>query len=159
MSLPEIAARAGVASSSLYRRWGTRENLVAEALLERSEVEIPVPDTGTIRTDLIAFATHLARFLSSRRGKAVVRAMAVLEWSEELDAARASFWEERFALAATMVHRAIERGELDPTIDVRLVLETVIAPVHLRASLLGVDPIPRIEQQIDLLLSSLRRTS
>jgi AcrR family transcriptional regulator len=158
VSLPEIAARASVAPSSLYRRWGTWENLMAEALLEQSQVAIPVPDTGSVRADLVGFAEGLAMFLASRRGRAVLRATATLDWSEELAVARARFWDDRFTLASVMVQRGIDRGELDPDTDARLLLEMLVAPLHLRQLLLGQDPTTTIEHQVDLLLGGSRRT-
>lgn len=157
VSLREIAARASVAPSSLSRRWGSAEELMAEALLEQSQVSVPVPDTGSVRTDLVAFAQGLAAYLSSPRGLAVVRTMVAAEWTESLDAARERFWDERFAFSGVIVERGIARGELDPATDPRLLLEMVVAPLHLRRHLLGQDPTEMIEQQVDLLLAGFRR--
>lgn len=157
VSLREIADRASVAPSSLSRRWGSAEQLMAEALLEQSQVSVPVPDTGSVRSDLITFAQGLAAYLSSPRGRAVVRTMAAVEWTDELDAARERFWTERFAASGVIVQRGIDRGELDPSIDPRLLLEMVVAPLHLRRHLIGQDPTALIAQQVDLLLAGSRR--
>lgn len=158
VSMATIAARAGVAPSSLYRRWGSLPNLVTEALLERSRLSVPVPDTGTVRTDLIAFAEAVAALLSSPRGGAVLRATSALEGNEGLAAARTRFWDERFALASVIVQRGIDRGELDASTDPRVLLELVVAPLHLRRLLLGQDAATTIEQQVDLLLRGAGRT-
>src|ERR671934_2008698 len=48
-----IAPRAGVGKATVYRRWSSKETLVAEAL-ERLMSAVPVPDTGTTRGDLVA---------------------------------------------------------------------------------------------------------
>ena len=157
-SLPEVAERAGVASSSLYRRWGSWENLMAEALLDQSEVNIPVPDTGALRSDLIEFAEAMATFLAAPRVVGLVRALAVVERTPELDRARTQFWDERFRLASVMVERGIERGELAADTDARFLLEMVVAPLHLRQSLLGGDPAAMIHQQVDLILNGSGRT-
>ena len=50
--LPEVARRAGVHPTTIYRRWGTKSRLVGEAILERSRPLSPTPDTGSLRTDL-----------------------------------------------------------------------------------------------------------
>ncbi|WP_194860353.1 TetR/AcrR family transcriptional regulator [Dietzia sp. SYD-A1] len=157
-SIPDIAARAGVAPSSIYRRWETRENLVAEALLTESDESIPVPDTGAIRSDLIGFAEGLAAFLASRRGTAILRAMMMIEWSEELSELRTRFWDQRFAASSVMIQRGIDRGELAPGTDARLFLQMLIAPLHLRHLLLGGDPATAIAEQVDLLLAGAGRT-
>src|SRR5438128_3514597 len=51
LAMDAIAARAGVGKATVYRRWATKETLVAEAL-ERIMRSIPVPDTGTTEGDL-----------------------------------------------------------------------------------------------------------
>src|SRR5262245_64597066 len=50
--LPEVARRAGVHATTVYRRWGAKVRLVGEALLERARPLTPTPDTGTLRSDL-----------------------------------------------------------------------------------------------------------
>src|SRR5688572_31365663 len=50
--LPEIARRAGVHPTTVYRRWDTKAKLVGEALLEQAATLSPTPDTGALRTDL-----------------------------------------------------------------------------------------------------------
>src|ERR1051325_7702158 len=51
--LERIAKRAGVNKTTLYRRWGTREVLMLEAITERASVKVPIPDTGSLRGDLL----------------------------------------------------------------------------------------------------------
>src|SRR4029453_17126372 len=51
LELPEVAVRAGVNASTVYRRWGSKTRLVGEALLERARPLSPTPDTGALRTD------------------------------------------------------------------------------------------------------------
>lgn len=53
-SIAEIARRAGVHETSIYRRWGTRAALALDAVLDTTETEIPAPDTGSLRGDLSA---------------------------------------------------------------------------------------------------------
>src|SRR5581483_3234924 len=54
LSMASIAERAAVHETSLYRRWKTKERLVLDAVNHRVAQEIPVPDTGALRSDLIA---------------------------------------------------------------------------------------------------------
>lgn len=132
---------------------------MAEALLDSSEAAIPVPDTGTIRGDLIAFAEALAAYLISPRGTALATAAVVMGQSDDFDKVRSRFWGERFLLGNTMVERAIQRGELPRGTDSRLLLEMVVAPLHLRCLLLHTDPSDSITEQVDLLLNGIRRPS
>jgi AcrR family transcriptional regulator len=138
LSLERVAQRAGVHKTTLYRRWGTREDLVLEAMLERAAQRVTVPDTGALRTDLL----ELARTAAANAGTPEVAAMAravVAEspYDERLATANRRFWAERLALDATIVERAIARGEAVPDTEPREVIESVIGPIHLRLLLTG----------------------
>jgi AcrR family transcriptional regulator len=136
LTIGELAARAGVHETSIYRRWGSRENVIIDALLSTSEALLPIPDTGSLRGDLIAFATSLGSYLNSTLGRALVRALAS-STDRAMDAPREQFWEARYVLASQMIKRAIERDEVPETTDPRLALEALIAPLNLRALLTG----------------------
>ncbi len=135
LSIGEIARQAGVHDTSIYRRWPTKEHLILDALLDSSQTHIPIPDTGALRSDLVAFATLVADYLSHPIGRALMKSMAVAGDDAPLAAARAQFWQPRFDLARTMVDRAVTRGEVPAGTDPAMVLELVIAPVHFRALL------------------------
>jgi AcrR family transcriptional regulator len=135
ISVGEIARAAGVHETTVYRRWGTAERLVIDAFLAYSHAQISVPNTGSLRQDLVAFACSVADYLDTPLGKALARAMAVANDDPQVAAARAQFWQERNVLAETMIERAVARGELPHGIDPQLVLELLVAPVHFRALL------------------------
>ncbi|WP_418005153.1 TetR/AcrR family transcriptional regulator C-terminal ligand-binding domain-containing protein [Mycobacterium sp. PDNC021] len=152
-SLPELAAHAGVAPSSIYRRWGTWENVIADALLASSQAAIPVPDTGNLRQDLIEFATSLAKYLESPRGYALTRAAgSVGTDSPDSDAARTRFWTERFQVAKMIITRGIDRNEVPATTDAALVIETIIAPLHFRRLVTHQNVRHGLAARIDLVL-------
>ncbi|MGH3166186.1 MAG: TetR family transcriptional regulator, partial [Trebonia sp.] len=50
-SVQSVAARAGVHETSIYRRWKSRENLFLDAIIDRAQAVVPVPDTGSLRGD------------------------------------------------------------------------------------------------------------
>ncbi|MEE1740342.1 TetR-like C-terminal domain-containing protein [Streptomyces sp. BE147] len=126
---------ASTARSSVYRRWRTRENLITDALLAVSDRRIPVPDTGSVREDLRAFAALVVDYLNSPLGGALARAAVITVDDPELAAAREEFWRSRLELAGVMVERGIARGELRAGTDPRVALEALIAPLHSRALL------------------------
>ncbi len=134
LTIGDVAAMAGVHETSIYRRWGSRENVIIDALLSTSEELLPIPDTGSLRADLIAFATSLESYLNSTLGNALIRALASTT-DPAMDATRERFWEARYALASQMITRAIERGEVPATTDSRLALDALIAPLNFRALL------------------------
>ena len=138
LSLERIARRAGLNPTSLYRRWGSRERLVLEAMLEQVAANVPVPDTGSLREDLLELARTAATNSARPEVAAMARAVAAqAPHDTELAAATEAFWAERLALDGAIVERAIGRGEVAPTTDPTQVIEAVIGPIHLRLLLTG----------------------
>jgi AcrR family transcriptional regulator len=131
-SIAEVACPAGVHETSIYRRWGTRERLATDALLTTGEQDLPVPDTGTLRGDLAAFATEVSQYVSTPLGLALARAMATPTGDPAIAEASARYFQTRFEIASVIVDRAIARGEIPAGADAALALEMLIAPLHFR---------------------------
>jgi AcrR family transcriptional regulator len=160
VTVAAVAGRAGVHETSVYRRWRTREDLIVDALLDRSAEQIPVPDTGSLRGDLIELARRVSGYLSLPLGRALVRMTALTVEDESLARARAEFFASRVATMRVVVQRAIDRGELPADTDARLVLELLVAPLHVRTILTGqplTEDLP--ERVVDVLLDGLRPRS
>jgi AcrR family transcriptional regulator len=158
LSLERVARRAGVNKTSLYRRWGSREQLVLEAMLERAGEHVSLPDTGSLRDDLLALATTAAANASTPEVAAMARAVAAESPRDgKLAAASRRFWAERLALDAVIVERAIERGEVGPGIEPSELIEAVIGPIHLRL-LLTHEPVDPgfIERIVDTVVDGVR---
>ncbi|WP_396905306.1 TetR/AcrR family transcriptional regulator [Mycolicibacterium phlei] len=109
-----VASRAHAARSVLYRRWPSRLELLKAVIRHRGTVDrIPVPDTGSLRGDVLALLTEFTK----RRARTVGLIAARL--GAYFDEAQGSFKELYDAFVAegpsamdTVVARAIERGEL-----------------------------------------------
>jgi AcrR family transcriptional regulator len=138
LSIEAVADRAGVHKTTVYRRWPTKADLVADALTERSEQQVPVPDTGTFAGDLAALARSVAANIGSDVGGAMARTLVAASiTSVEIAETGRAFWAERLALTGVIVERAIGRGELPPGTDSNLVIEALIGPLYVRLLLTG----------------------
>lgn len=138
LSIEAVADRAGVHKTTVYRRWPTKADLVADVLSERSEQQVPVPDTGTLGGDLVALARAVAANIGSEVGGAMARTLVAASMtSAEIAETGREFWTERLALTGVIVERAIARGELPPGTDPALVIETLIGPLYVRLLLTG----------------------
>lgn len=130
-----VARAAGVHETSVYRRWGTRENLILEALAEQLDAAMPVPDTGHVQDDLTVYFGALARLLATAQGEALLRLSA--ERDDTLPDHRLPYWTERLERGAVMVRRGVERGELAPGTDPGLVIEAISGALFTRALISG----------------------
>jgi AcrR family transcriptional regulator len=129
-SIPHVAARAGVHETSIYRRWGSREALIADAVTSRVGTEIPVPDTGSLRGDLVALLKNSIRFLGSPLGTQLVRATATAPHLGATEI-RHAYWPERFGRIAVVFTRAIARGEIADSADIALATEMLFGLPYL----------------------------
>jgi AcrR family transcriptional regulator len=157
ITVADVARRAGVHETSVRRRWRTRENLICDALLNNSEQYLPIPDTGSLREDLVAFASELAAYLATPLGRALIHAMVSTGGDPALAEARTAFWQTRYELASAMIERAVARGELPAAVDGRLALEALIAPLNFRALLTDEPPDEDLPARLtDLVLDGIR---
>lgn len=138
MSIDDVAARAGVHKTTVYRRWATKASLVTDAAIEHSAEAVPVPDTGSLLTDLQALARSVVANISSETGRRQASSLIVAAASSgELAAGLHEFWNHRIAVTAEIVERAIQRGELPADTDANLIIETVVGPLWVRLILTG----------------------
>jgi AcrR family transcriptional regulator len=133
VTMDGVARRAGVNKTTLYRRWGSKEELVLDALLELGERRVPIPDSGSLREDLLIVAREIVASVSTPEADAVVRAAAA-DPSPDSKLVRAvrAFWQVRFALLGEIVEHAIERGELPAGIDPKPLVEGLLGGIYLR---------------------------
>lgn len=135
----DVADRAGVADTSIYRRWGTLESLLTDVAVTRLNAQSPMPDTGTLAGDLHAYAAQVAREITGPDGLAVLRlTIALSNRGERGLQARDEFLAERTQFIQAMLDRARERGEHPP--DVLGVLDHIMAPMYIRV-LFGAGPL------------------
>lgn len=139
LTVEYVAERSGVHKTTLYRRWGGVDGLVAEALdpggetREAGEDAWTPPDTGTLRGDLQALAHGIVDAFTDPGTAAVPTALIAAAFQSERAAeALRGFHRERFARCGPLIARAVERGEAPAGTDAGAVVRAVSAPLFLR---------------------------
>jgi AcrR family transcriptional regulator len=131
-TIGEVADRAGVHETSIYRRWKTRGALAMDCCLHYAQATIPTPDTGSLRSDLATLLDSVVAVYSSPQGQALLR---MLTLQDANTFARHEFLQRRFDLARAIFDRAILRGEFPSDRDGMIVLEALLAPLVMRVLL------------------------
>ncbi|MEU8587029.1 TetR/AcrR family transcriptional regulator [Streptomyces sp. NPDC048664] len=132
LSIPAIAARAGVNHTSVYRRWGSREALLADVVTTRLERDSPLNDTGSLRGDLIAWAQAGVASIRTPEGRLLIRAVALsMPGGATAPGERTQQFERRIASIESIRERAVARGEVPPPLED--ILDQLIAPLYVRA--------------------------
>ena len=138
LTFEAVARRAGVHKTTIYRRWPTKPDLVADAARERSEQLVAVPDTGSLRGDLTALGRAVAANIGSDVGSPMTKTLvAAKATSPSVAEATHAFWAERLRLTGEIVTRAIAREELPVGVDTNLVIEALVGPLYVRLLLTG----------------------
>jgi AcrR family transcriptional regulator len=132
LSVEEIAAKAGVNKTTIYRRWPTKKELVHAALASFACEAAVVADTGTLRGDLLAVARGFVAFASSIVGQGIFRVIALDTAEPELATICEAIRADKEANLVAVVARAIERGEMRKTCDARLLHQMLLGPLHLK---------------------------
>jgi AcrR family transcriptional regulator len=134
MTIEDVAARAGVGKTSIYRRWETKGALALDAFLVEFLAAQPLPDTGTLAGDLLAALRAWTRTVRrSTTGRSLVSLIAAAQQDPDLAVA----WRERVVLPARaqhrhMIDRAVERGELPPGTDTDVMIDLLYGPAYHR---------------------------
>ncbi|MDA3625443.1 TetR/AcrR family transcriptional regulator [Saccharopolyspora sp. WRP15-2] len=141
LTVDNVAQRAGVHKTTVYRRWADRESLVVDALADHVAADIPVPDTGAVDTDLRELARSLVHTMTSPTGQAVLAAMlSDAARLPEIADARKRIFGDRLRRAEPVIARAVERGELPTDTDPGELLKTLAAPIYFRL-LISAEPV------------------
>lgn len=138
LTVEGVARRAGVHKTTVYRRWPDREALVVDALTEHIAADIPIPDTGSLDTDLTLLARGLVRWLTGPSGRAVIGTMlADTAHEPRLADMRRRIFRDRLRRAEPVITRAIDRGTLPAGTNAAEVIRTLVAPIYLRLLVTG----------------------
>lgn len=141
LDLAEVAARAEVGKTTVYRRWRTPTGLIADLLSDMAEQSRPRADTGSLRGDLAANARSVAGALADPRQGRLFRAVIAAATCDDTAAeALRRFYDVRLAEWSPCIADAERRGEVPAGTDPRAVLTAVSGPLYYRLLASG-DPI------------------
>lgn len=131
LDLADVARRADVGRTTVYRRWGTATALVADLLLDMAEQSSPRTETGSLLDDLKANARLVHRTLTDpRQGSLFTSIIAAATCDPQTATALHGFYATRVAEWAPCVEQAVERGEVPPGTDAHAVIRAVSAPLY-----------------------------
>ena len=134
LTVPLIAARAGVTPSTIYRRWGDLADLLADVAVERMRPDGDPADTGSVAGDLQAWVEQYRDEMSSEVGLGMMLDVLAAKGGAPVEG-RLPVPSQCGAFTAaqidTIVARGVARGEAVPEVDA--VMDTVVSPIIYRA--------------------------
>lgn len=159
LTVEGVAARAGVAKTTIYRRWRSKDELALAVLIDMVQTIVAVPELADTRAELIALLQGAVRILGKTLMGSVMQGL-VSELSTDSDLARA-FREQVVALRLgevdRLIQRGVARGEIRPGVDVSLTHDLLFGPVYYRLLLSGAPLDKKLAVRIvDAVLPALR---
>jgi AcrR family transcriptional regulator len=139
LTVEGVAARSGVAKTTIYRRWRDKDELALAAVWnDLASLHAPT-DVGDTRAELLAFVEPLVTILRTPLLGGVIRGLAseIAQDRELSSAYREQFIEPRLVQLGEVIARAVERGDLRPDTNVRLTHELLVGPVFYRLMFSG----------------------
>jgi AcrR family transcriptional regulator len=138
LAMDAIAARAGVGKATVYRRWASKEALMAEAV-EQLVRAFPLPDTGTTEGDLLAMMRGSVGMYRDPATKGLLSGLvAAMARSERIaQAVRTGFIAARRDALRRVLARGVARGDLRKGLDFELALDLLSGPLLFRALITG----------------------
>ena len=140
LTVEAVAARSGVAKTTIYRRWRDKWELALDAVMidELPRFDEPV-DVGNTRTELLTFVNSVVKMLTATPyGPAMQGLVSQIATDPELARVyRDQVVQPRLTQLAPVIARGIARGDLRPGTDVRLIHELLVGPIFYRLLLSG----------------------
>lgn len=134
LTIEAIAAKAGVSKKTIYRWWSNKAAVVMEAYAEQAALNVPIPNTGSLRADLLAFLREVfAMHKKVKFGPTMASLVAEIQTDLGLaEAFRERFITQRRAVVRQMLERAMRRGELQGNLDLEVVVDALYGPIFYR---------------------------
>jgi AcrR family transcriptional regulator len=149
--LEDVAAAARVSKATVYRRWASKQALVADAVRATlARMNPGTAETGDVRRDVELFLERSSALLNSQLGSAIRALVSEVMFDRELSAVLKLVEVERRKLIRALVLRACEAGAL--TGDVDLLVDVLVGAAYYRLLVRQTKPAPEIGPQVAALL-------
>ncbi|MEV4114773.1 TetR/AcrR family transcriptional regulator [Nonomuraea sp. NPDC049695] len=145
MTFDDVAARAAVGRTTVFRRFPTKRELLVEAFSQVSLKRFHLPDTGSVRDDLCELLTVIMREFGRPELRRLLR-QGLGEACRDSDVTGLfrDVMNRRLELISSLVDRGVERGTFPPGTDARLIADLISGVISIRVA--DGSPLPTAEE-------------
>ncbi len=131
-SVDEVARRSGVAKTTIYRHWPSREALVIDACSKITAAQ-DTPDTGSLEGDLTAILSYVAELLQTANWASVLPSIVDLaEREPQFAEVHSTIQRGHAAPLRVVLQRAIDTGALAAETDIPTTVAGLLGPLFYR---------------------------
>lgn len=135
LSIEKIASKVGCGKTAIYRRWPTKPELVAAAILDNSELG-EQPDTGDVVEDLVEHAwQNLQNFRRSKNDSGNNGLLLAMFNMDVIPIISESFMQARHAMGREIIARGVARGQVSSDLDQDLIIDALAGYTLFRITL------------------------
>lgn len=134
LTIEGIALRAGVSKATIYRWWEGKPDLIVEAYLAKAARDVPMPETGSVRQDLVELLGRLA-FALTRLGSGRTMTDFVVEAHSNSsfgDLFRSTLLASRRRAMAQVLEHGRQRGEIRPEAKPTVIIDALYGAIYHR---------------------------
>ncbi|MEC0229638.1 TetR/AcrR family transcriptional regulator [Paenibacillus alba] len=138
VTVEKIAERAQVSKATIYKWWPNKAAVVMDGYMSAATARLPVPDTGSVFSNVLIHATNVARFLISREGKIISELIGEGQFDAGLaEAYRTRYFQPRRREARLLLEQGTQSGELRANVDLEFCIDLIYGPIFYRMLLTG----------------------
>lgn len=132
-TIEAVAARAGVAKTTIYRWWPSKGALAMAGFLAETAPKISYPDSGSARADLISQLRRVASVYGGKTGRVLAAILAEGQRDPNTMAAYIEgYARPRREEAKAILSAGVKRGELRAEIDLEATVDVLYGPIYYR---------------------------
>jgi AcrR family transcriptional regulator len=161
MTIEEVAARAGVAKTTIYRRWSSKGALAIEGFLHEMSTKMYDDNSPSVVADLKAQLKRVAETFRSPTGRVIAGLIAEAQRDPEtMNAFLEGYILRRRQTTLQLFKRGLEMGEFKPGINLDMAIDLFYAPMYYRLLMnLGVYGAEDIENYVDIVVAGINATA
>lgn len=154
-TMDTLVERTGVSKTTMYKHWPSRTALIVATVRQLTATPI-TPDTGSIRSDLIAMALDSLDAYRGPRWPGLASVLEAAGHDPELHAALRSIPAAGLSQVKTLLERAVQQGQLRPGIDTETAVTVLVGAIFFRLRLADLPQVKReVPGIIDTILQGL----
>ncbi|MGC5326053.1 TetR/AcrR family transcriptional regulator [Brevibacillus sp. SYSU BS000544] len=133
LSMESIAKASGAGKQTLYRWWPTKAALVLEAIQSQCELEIPVPNHGSVRQDLLEYVQNTCNLLNGPFGSMISTLIVESQFDEDISQLfNKEFISSRREALKSILYKGVDRGEVETSKDLDFLADLCYGPIWYR---------------------------
>jgi AcrR family transcriptional regulator len=133
LTVEGIAAKCGVARSTIYRHWESVADIAMEAFLRIIGPAPPIPQTGNVRTDLVVNYRRLVDGLANSRWGELLPSMLEASIRDKVFAQLLyKAFDSRRELGRQSLQKGVDRGDLPAETNFEWLLDSITGPIYHR---------------------------